>query len=279
MVSKERVGTWISFAVCLGMLSGCSTWRSMWGEESSTSRSTGSTYSETTGSYGTGSGAGGTTQMPAQSYSAERSSAPSTAARTETKAVSTKRTEPHARMKLEGLPPVSPAAAGAINALLGGTVEAALRGDTASVASRLLPDEQRKVAHISGGALSEMQRVAHEFDMNWNSKYGSAFSWNPSMNQEAFGSYQISKGSNDKIAEVITQPAYGMKRERILLRDEGNNTWRINAPEALVSGTKLKDRIYAVLTDLNRSKNNWPASSAEASRYVSEKVLAIFARS
>jgi len=268
MIRRERVRSFASFAICLVVLSGCATWDRMWSDEG-TDRVAGGPAA-ISGSYGSGRGAGGTVSQPYSAYDASACTDITTSA--------SRKSEPHARMRLEGLPPVSPSAASAINALLGGTVEAALRGDTATVAAKLVPEDHNRVANISGGDLAAMQRASREFDNNWNSRYGSAFSWNQSMNQQAFGSYQISKGENDNLAQVVVPPVSGVDRSYLILRDQGNNMWRINSPDAL-SGTKLKDRIYSALTDLNNSRNDWPANSADASRFAAAKILSIFTRS
>lgn len=182
-----------------------------------------------------------------------------------------------ARMSMENAP-VSPAAASAIDSLLAGTVHAALRGDAAAIVGNLAPEDRNRIGQFSDADRSEMQRVARQYDSSWNSRYHTAYDWSSAANHsQVFGNHQISQIA-DRTAMVVLPAESGMQRVTLRLRDVGNNTWRINAPDAL-RAADIKNRVDSVLTDMNNSRNNWPNDNNQSARMAAYRILEIFSRS
>ena len=210
--------------------------------------------------------------LPACSWQDQSVSPPSVLS-----AAASTRPEARARMSLEGAPPVSAASAAAINATLGNVVQTALRGDTAALVNSLSAPDERRIGNFSETDRRSLSQAGRNFSNDWSSRYGKPYGWNSVSEQtQTFQDYQISQGQDSKHAYVVIPASHGMQRMTLSLRDEGNNIWRINAPDSMTQAV-LRDRLSRTLSDLDREKDRWPADSSEATRSTAHKVLSIFA--
>ena len=195
---------------------------------------------------------------------------------TEQRSSMTDQSSARARMNIPV--PVSPSIGGAVDATLRSTVGAALKGDMGALAANLVPEDQGRLSQLSAADRDEISRTARRYDSDWNSRYGRAVDWNsdPAFRQ-VFTDYQISRGKDARHVLVTIPAAQGAPRVTLSMRDLGNNTWRIDAPDSL-SSFDLKNRLDSTYSDLSAAKNQWPGDSNLAARIAAQRALSIFSR-
>ncbi len=184
--------------------------------------------------------------------------------------------EPRARMDVT-YAAISPAAARAIDATLAGTVSAALRGDFYALNTNLLSDDQARISQLSDADRARFEQSGRHYDTDWRARYTAPFNWNLDVAQrQAFYNYQISQDGMDPGRALVIIPAsHDLPRTTLRLVNIGNNRWVINAPDSLSSYDVLT-RFDSTVSDLSRTRSDWPRDQNVAAQIAAHRVLDIF---
>jgi len=126
-------------------------------------------------------------------------------------------------------------------------------------------------AGFSQGYGNKLDSQIRELSKNWKAKYGDEFTMQKA--EQAFSEYAtISESQIGHHAVVLTVRGHGALPQVAVPLVYGSTGWKLNVPKNLTV-SKVRQNLYAEISDFNRAKAEWPAKETAAYRAIGHRVF------